>query len=111
MGDTAPALLPVLPKPSLSPSQSLSPPQSLSHPCSARALCIVAFVFFFLFLTCALPGQVQSAETVWPLPGLGLAIKSRGQAEGVTRIWELLEGESRGARVGLGGFLSVGCCC
>lgn len=54
---------------------------------------------------------VQSAEAVWPLPGLGPAIKSRGQAEGVTRIWELLAGESRGARVGLEGVLSVRCCC
>lgn len=54
---------------------------------------------------------VQSAEAVWPLPGLGLAIKSRGQAEGVTRNWELLAGESRGGRVGFWGVLSVGCCC
>lgn len=27
----------------------------LSQPCSATALCIVAFIFLFLFLTCALP--------------------------------------------------------
>lgn len=47
---------------------------------------------------------VQSAEALWPLPGLGPAIKARAQAEAVTRIWELLAGESRGARVGPGGF-------
>lgn len=101
MGGTVPSLLPQDTQTYRKPSLSLI--QSCPSPAAPRLCALLPSSSSSSSSPVPYLVGVQSAEAVWPLPGLGLAIKPRGQAEGVTRIWELLAGESRGARVGLGG--------